>query len=149
MQVENPHTNTDTTRSCRLSTPLEERETDRHGRAHKLFFDHAVAWIAPDNKPLLCYTVKQFLYIRPVLAVWRRTASRTGALATGGPQLAVLNQARRSLSTLRLCAVILWTCFLFVLWLLLLKSAQAKRLNHTKVLSWNCVVVFYVKLFSF
>jgi hypothetical protein len=32
--------------------------------------------------PLLCYTVEHFFYIPPVLVVWRRTTSQTGAFAT-------------------------------------------------------------------
>jgi hypothetical protein len=32
---------------------------------------------------LLCYTVEYFSYIPPILVVWRRTTSQTGAFATG------------------------------------------------------------------
>jgi hypothetical protein len=32
---------------------------------------------------LLCYIVKYLFYIRPILVVWRRTTSQTGAFATG------------------------------------------------------------------
>jgi hypothetical protein len=32
--------------------------------------------------PLLCHTVKHFYYAPPILVVWRRTISQTGAFAT-------------------------------------------------------------------
>jgi hypothetical protein len=36
-----------------------------------------------NNKPLLCYTVKHFFYIPPVLVVWRRITSQTREFASG------------------------------------------------------------------
>jgi hypothetical protein len=32
-----------------------------------------------NNMPLLCFVVKHLFYIPPVLVVWRRTTSQTGA----------------------------------------------------------------------
>lgn len=36
-----------------------------------------------NNKPLLCYTVKCFVYIRPNVVNWWDTTSKTGTFATG------------------------------------------------------------------
>jgi hypothetical protein len=34
-----------------------------------------------NNMPLLCYKAKHVFYIPPVVVVWRRSASQTGAFA--------------------------------------------------------------------
>jgi hypothetical protein len=42
------------------------------------------------NMPLLCYKVKHFLYIPPVLVVWGRNASQIGAFASSHNSLELL-----------------------------------------------------------
>jgi hypothetical protein len=57
-------------RSCGNAILLNHH--DNHHHNGKVFITIII--------PLLCYIVKYFLYIPPILVAWRRTASQTGAL---------------------------------------------------------------------